>query len=201
MNVWPKGADWMTRSFANCSARGGTIDKPAGGGLFLPFGGPLAKGLGFSMALADSGALSPFADFSNRDSMIDRCWSRTEMLLCSCSRIVGSCVWNPGDKHANPTSCIDVPTDCLELRGAGMFVVVFKSSLRGRCRAFGPREGEEGGSFFTIILGLPLLRDLPSLAHSISTAMWIELTTEVMSSHQAAFSRWVCHWRSLTSQQ
>lgn len=41
-----------------------------------------------------------------------------------------------------------------------MFVVVFRSSLRGLCRPFGPSEGEEGGSFLTMILGLPLLRPL-----------------------------------------
>lgn len=39
-------------------------------------------------------------------------------------------------------------------------MVVFRSSLRGLCRPLGPSEGEEGGSFLTMILGFPLLRDL-----------------------------------------
>lgn len=39
-------------------------------------------------------------------------------------------------------------------------MVVFRSSLRGLCRPFGPSEGEDGGSFLTMILGLPLLREL-----------------------------------------
>lgn len=80
----------MTLSWANCSAEGGTIDKP-GGGRFFEVGGPLPKGLGLSTALDVSG-WSPFADFKRRDSMIERCWSRTDMLLCNCSLIVGSCV-------------------------------------------------------------------------------------------------------------
>lgn len=55
---------------------------------------------------------------------------------------------------------MEVPADGLELSGAAMAVVVFKSSFLGRCLPFGPRDGEEGGSFLTIILGLPLLREL-----------------------------------------
>lgn len=55
---------------------------------------------------------------------------------------------------------MDVPAEGRELRGAGIFVVVFKSNLRGRCRAFGPIEGEEGGSFFTTIFGFAWFREL-----------------------------------------
>lgn len=150
----------MTLSFAKRSAAGGTMDKPAGGGRFLEVEGARAKGFGFSIPRADSGGPSPLADLRSLDSMIDRCWSLTEILLCSCSLIVGSCVWKPGDKHANPTSCIEALPDGLELRGAGMAVVVFKSSFLGLCRAFGAREGDEGGSFLTIILGFVLFRDL-----------------------------------------
>jgi len=43
-----------------------------------------------------------------------------------------------------------------------MAVVVFKSSFLGLCRPFGAMDGEDGGSFLTIIFGLPLLRDLLS---------------------------------------
>lgn len=55
---------------------------------------------------------------------------------------------------------MDVPAEGLELRGAGMFVVVFKSNFRGLCRACGPVEGDDGGSFFTTIFGLPKFREL-----------------------------------------
>lgn len=30
VNVWFSGADWITRSLANCDAEGGTIDRPGG---------------------------------------------------------------------------------------------------------------------------------------------------------------------------
>jgi hypothetical protein len=89
--------------------------------------------------------------------MIDRCWSRTEILRCSCSLIVGSCVWKPGDKHARPTSCItklSLPvngvTESRELTAGGADVVlVFKSSFRGRCLELLCRDGDGGGSFLT----------------------------------------------------
>lgn len=63
----------MTLSFANLSAAGGTIDKPAGGGRFFEDGGgALPKGLGASDGFVASGP-SPFADFNKRDSIIDLC--------------------------------------------------------------------------------------------------------------------------------
>lgn len=40
-----------------------------------------------------------------------------------------------------------------------MLVVVFKSSFLGLCLVFWLKDGEDGGSFFTIILGLPRLLD------------------------------------------
>lgn len=66
------------------------MDRPGGGLFFVPeFDRP--NGLDESGALELSGP-SPFADFSSRDSMIDLCWSRTEILRCNCSLIVGSWV-------------------------------------------------------------------------------------------------------------
>jgi hypothetical protein len=174
VKVWPSGADWIILSFAKRSAAGGTMDKPAGGGLFLEIEGARAKGFGFSIPLADSGGPSPLADLSSLDSMIDRCWSLTEILLCNCSLMVGSCVWKPGDRQASPTSCIEAPADGLELSGAGMAVVVFKSSFLGLWRAFGAREGDEGGSFFTIILGFVLVRDLVMSAWYSPMRTWLE---------------------------
>lgn len=45
-------------------------------------------------------------------------------------------------------------------------IFVERSSFRGRCREPLGREGEEGGSFFTIILGaLPELRALEDVRH------------------------------------
>lgn len=73
--------------------------------------------------------------------------------------MVGSWVWNPGDKQASPTSCMLAPAEGLELSGAGTFVVVFKSSRRGRWRPLAASDGEEGGSFFTIIFGFAWLRE------------------------------------------
>lgn len=82
----------MTRSFANCSCEGGTIDKP-GGGLFFDVNGVFKlsrKGLGSDGRDASaSGGLVPFC---RRSSMMCLCWSRTEMLRCNCSLMVGSWV-------------------------------------------------------------------------------------------------------------
>lgn len=69
----------MTRSLANCEADGGTIDKP-GGGRFLDEDGVLREPNRFdSEGLMPSGP-SPLAVFCRRDSIIDLCWSLTEML-------------------------------------------------------------------------------------------------------------------------
>jgi hypothetical protein len=98
----------MTLSVANCSCEGGTIERP-GGGLFLDdvpgvFSPPSELP---SPVLAPPSTLSPgFAVFWSRDSMMDLWWSRTDMLRCSCSLMVGSCVENPGERQAKPTSCM-----------------------------------------------------------------------------------------------
>ena len=48
-----------------------------------------------------------------------------------------------------------------ELSGAGMVdVFVFRSSLRGLCLEVPGSDGEEGGSFFTIIFGALVLLPL-----------------------------------------
>lgn len=158
----------MTRSLANCSAEGGTIDNP-GGGRFLdedPDG--LPKGLLISDSFCPSGA-SPLAVFNSLDSIIDRCCSRTDRLRWMCSRMVGSWVWKPGERTAIPASCIPIPSlavsgvaDGLDESPAGAAaMLVERSSLRGRCRELLGRDGDEGGSFFTMILGaFPELRVL-----------------------------------------
>ena len=73
--------------------------------------------------------------------------------------MLGSCVWKPGERQAIPTSCI--PSDALAVNGAEglefipeeLFgVLEVRSSFRGRCREAGT-SGDEGGSFFTMILG------------------------------------------------
>ena len=91
-----------------------------------------------------------------------------------CSRMVGSWVWKPGERTAIPASCIAIPSlavsgvaDGLDESPAGAAaMLVDRSSFRGRCRELFGREGEEGGSFFTIILGaLPELRVLEGVRH------------------------------------
>lgn len=80
-----------------------------------------------------------------------------------------------------PASCIAIPS--LAVRGvadglderpdgaAAMFVD--RSSFRGRCRELLGREGEEGGSFFTTILGaLPELRALEDISSMIQLVKW-----------------------------
>jgi hypothetical protein len=92
--------------------------------------------------------------------MMDRCWSRTEILRSNCSRIAGSCVWKPGDKHAKPTSWITSPSLAVngvaegrELRPVVIEVFVFRSNFLGLWRVLVWSEGEVGGSFFTTIFG------------------------------------------------
>jgi hypothetical protein len=114
---------------------------------------------------------SPLADFNSLDSMIDRCCSRTDRLRCICSRMVGSWVWKPGERTAIPASCMPIPSlavsgvadglDESPVPGVAAAMLVERSSLRGRCRELFGRDGDEGGSFFTTILGaLPELRVL-----------------------------------------
>jgi hypothetical protein len=150
----------MTLSFANCSCEGATIMRPGGAFLLVVAGVFMPPGPASSLSLALSIGASPgFAVCSNLDSMICLCCSRTEILRCNCSLIVGSCVTNPGERQAKPTSWIPSPLS-LEVSGCprdpnGFELDEFldKSNLRGLCRGVG-RSGEEG-SFFTIILGGP----------------------------------------------
>lgn len=108
-------------------------------------------------ALELGSALGPcFACRWSRDSMIERCCSRTEILRWSCSRIVGSCVENPGERHAMPTSWI-VARLPLAVRGVAAALgpeetlgAFERLSFAGRWRDGGPGEV---GSFLTMILG------------------------------------------------
>lgn len=76
-----------------------------GGAFLLDVPGVFAGNPLNSLSLALSIGASPgFAVCCNRDSMICLCCSRTDKLRCNCSRIVGSCVTKPGERHANPTS-------------------------------------------------------------------------------------------------
>lgn len=114
---------------------------------------------------ADSDGLIPsgpssLADLFSRDSIIDLCWSRTDKLRWSCSLIMGSWVWNPGDKHAIPTVCMVSPSRAVMGPPGGradrppeVGRLVERSSFRGRGRVCVCIAGEEGGSFLTITLG------------------------------------------------
>lgn len=138
VNVCPRGADWMTRSWANCSWEGATMLNP-GGALFrrdIP-GVFAANWLTGSLSLP-SGP-SPFADCCcSLASMMRRCCSLTFKLCCKCSFITGSWVTKPGDKHAIPTSWI--PSPSLPSAGRAVaapdpvrgFLELDRSSFRGR---------------------------------------------------------------------
>lgn len=104
VKVWPRGADWITLSFAKCSWLGATIDSP-GGALFLRDMPGVLAAKAPDPSLSLSAGPSPFADCCcSRASMRCLCCSRTDMLLCTCSFMVGSWVMKPGDRQAKPTS-------------------------------------------------------------------------------------------------
>ena len=138
VKVWFNGADCTTLSLANWDADGGTMDKPGGALLFepdLPVPNVFA-----SEGLIPSGP-SSLADFWSLASMMQRCWSRTERLRCSCSRRTGSWVWKPGDKQAMPTCCILTPSRAVIGPPGGLAEsppevgrLEERSSLRGRGR-------------------------------------------------------------------
>lgn len=162
----------MTLSCWNCSAEGALIDKPGGG----PF---LREVVGVRVCTPKrvvSCVLAPPSVFSTEllgltpfclASMICLCWSRTSRLLCSCSRMAGSCVWKPGDRQARPTSWIARPAESRAVRGAdgravcgprAPGVLEERSSLLGRGRA--DCMLGEPGSFLTLIIGGSVLRCL-----------------------------------------
>lgn len=171
--LWCIGADWMTLSSANCSWDGATMLRP-GGAFLLEVPGVFAGNPPNSLSLALSIGASPgLADCCNRDSMICLCCSRTDKLRCNCSRIVGSCVTKPGERHANPTSWIPSPllsaplpvnwlADGLPVPGLALEVFFVRSSFRGLWREDAVISGEDG-SFLTIILGGAPFRDLSKL--------------------------------------
>lgn len=74
-------------------------------------------------------------------------------------------MWNPGDRHARPTSCMAKPALSLPVRGAEgralrvaelTDMLLDRSSRRGRWREAG-MSGDEG-SFLTTIFGACALR-------------------------------------------
>lgn len=133
-----------------------------GGGLFLRelVGVSMLRWNGFASGRAESSSCGPLPPCFWRCSMIWRCLSLTSMLLWSCSRMVGSWVWKPGDRQASPTSCMMVALS-FELMGAGRAVrapdectmvwLVERSRRLGRWREV-VRSGDDG-SFLTTILG------------------------------------------------
>ena len=144
---WFRGADWITRSFANARWGGGTIDRLFGGRRFAEPARP-----------EGSPSFCPPAVFGcrcNRASMMLRCCSRTDALRWSCSRIVGSCVANPGDKHAIPASLMVAKLGAA-VRGprvaAESVLDSSKCNLAGRRRVVDGGPGDDG-SFFTTIFG------------------------------------------------
>lgn len=91
------------------------------------------------------------------------CCSRMFMLRSSCSRIVGSWVLNPGDRHATPKSCRTRPALSRDVNGAEGRAVrapgvpldileVARLSRLGRCRPVGGPG--DVGSFLTMTFGI-----------------------------------------------
>lgn len=116
-----------------------------------------------------------------RASMICLCWSRTSRLLCSCSRIAGSCVWKPGDRQARPTSWIARPADSREVSGADGRAVcgprVFDVLEERSSRLGRGREDDmlgEAGSFLTLIIGGAVVEGLVSTSISGCTFAYRE---------------------------
>ena len=162
----------MTLSCWNCSAEGALIDRPGGG----PFRREVVGVRVCTPKRVVSCVLAPPSVFSTEllgltpfclASMICLCWSRTSRLLCSCSRMAGSCVWKPGDRQARPTSWIARPAESRAVRGAdgravcgprAPGVLEERSSLLGRGRA--DCMLGEPGSFLTLIIGGRVLRCL-----------------------------------------
>ena len=178
----------MTLSCWNCSAAGALMERPGGGPFLRDVVGVrvctpkrvvscvLAPPSVFSIELL---GLTPFC----LASMICLCWSRTSRLLCSCSRMAGSCVWKPGDRQARPTSWIARPAESRAVRGAdgravcgprAPGVLDERSSLLGRGRA--DCMLGEPGSFLTLIIGGSVLRCL--LNERVSILSIIALTAK-----------------------
>lgn len=150
----------MTRSAANCSCDGATIDSPGGALFRRDSPGVFAAKPGWSLL-----GPSPLADCCcSLASIMWRCWSLTLMLRWSCSFMTGSCVTKPGDRQARPTSWMARPSRAVSGRladEAPAFVLppLDRSSFLGRWRGAG--ASGDRGSFLTTILGIPLeLRDL-----------------------------------------
>lgn len=103
---WLMGADCTTLSLANCWCDGGAMESPGGGPFLRDVVGVLIdrpKGFISPWRPASSSTPAPLPCFW-RASIICLCLSLTSILLCSCSRMVGSWVWKPGDRQARPTS-------------------------------------------------------------------------------------------------
>lgn len=124
-------------------------------------------------------------------SMIFRCCSRTLMLRSSCSRIDGSWVLKPGERHASPTSCSAKPALSLDVSGAegraesappGMLLFEVRLRRLGRCLGVG--SSGEPGSFLTTTFGIWGVRSLAG-----ATTLVLLLLTQSLG---AAVRR--CQW-------
>lgn len=119
--------------------------------------------------------------------MICLCCSRTVMLLCNCSCMLGSCVWKPGERQASPTSCMPrFPLSRVngadgreELPAPASLLLELRSSLRGRCRDVCGTSGDDGGSFFTMILGGCPARELLARLDALQCPYFTDWLTTV----------------------
>lgn len=83
--------------------------------MLRPGGGPFRRDVCGVLIVLPKAPISEFLVSSTSDgpplpcfwraSMICLCRSLTSKLLCSCSRMVGSWVWKPGERQARPMSC------------------------------------------------------------------------------------------------
>jgi hypothetical protein len=169
------------------------MERP-GGGPFLRdvcgvlMGRPKAPVVSPCRGVLSSSGAGPFPPCFWRASIICLCRSLTSRLRWSCSRMVGSCVWKPGERQAMPMSkrfALPWP-EGRAVRAPEEWTMLWleRFSRCGRWRVVVVEDmSGEAGSFLTTILGagprdergerLPsALNDAASLLEEVGEASW-----------------------------
>jgi hypothetical protein len=159
VKVWLRGADWITRSLANDWCEGGAMDRAGGGPLRRDVWGVLIVRPKAPISVpgrGSSASAGPPLPCFWRASIICLWRSLTSKLRWSCSRMVGSWVWKPGERQARPTSCrfAEPWPEGRAVRAPDEWTMLWLERLRrcGLWRVVVGMSGDEG-SFLTTILG------------------------------------------------